>query len=181
MPARCPTPEKLRFATAEAATRFAARRALGVGRLLTPYACDDGAGGGCGWVHLTSTEPVPAGAAADPALVNELRHATPALFRAVVEADATSHLAMPRRIALRHPRLYGRWTRVLRELADRLDGQIAQAPAGSDWATRARVYRHHLDQRLAEAAQLHDRHLHPVKRPTSAPLAPATSGGGRCG
>jgi hypothetical protein len=152
---KCPTPEKLRFATVEAAARFAARRELGVGKLLTPYACDDGAGHGCGWVHLTSTDPVPSGAA-DPAVVNELRHATADSFRAVVEGDATGHLAAPRRIALRHPRLYGRWVRVLRELADRIDAQIAQAPARSDWATRAAVYRHHLHQRLNEASALHD-------------------------
>jgi hypothetical protein len=100
MTGRCPTPHKLRFATVEAAARFAARRELGVGKLLTPYACDNG---GCGWIHLTSAEPVPAGATADPALINELRHATPDAFRAVVETDAAGHLDMPHRIALRQP------------------------------------------------------------------------------
>jgi hypothetical protein len=153
MPAEsCPTPEKLRFATAEAAAKFAVRRSLGVGKLLTPYACD-----GCDWVHLTSAEPVPAGTTADPAIVNELRHAGVEAFRAVVEADTAGYLLMPRRIALRHPRLHGRWVRALRELAATVDRQIAGAPAGSDWARRAAVYRHHLGERLAEANQLHDR------------------------
>jgi hypothetical protein len=151
MTGRCPTPHKLRFATVEAAARFAARRELGVGKLLTPYACDNG---GCGWIHLTSAEPVPAGATADPALINELRHATPDAFRAVVETDAAGHLDMPHRIALRHPRLHGRWVRALRELANQLDRGIANAPTGSDWATRATVYRHNLGDRLDEAQAL---------------------------
>jgi hypothetical protein len=153
----CPTPHKLRFATVEAATRFAARRELGVGKLLRPYACDgDGTPAGCTWIHLTSDQPVAPASTADPALVNELRHATPDQFRDFVETEAAGHLDMPRRIALRHPRLYGRWVRALNELAAALDARIGNAPAGSDWAQRAAVYRHHLDERLAEAQTLND-------------------------
>lgn len=148
----CPTPTKRRFATAAAAAVYARRRALGVGKLLTPYACD-----GCDWVHLTSAEQVPVGRPADPAVVNELRRSAPDRFRRIVEDDAGGHLDMPRRIALRQPRLHGRWVTALRDPTAALDERLAHAPAGSSWARRAEVFRHHLADRAAEAEALRDR------------------------
>lgn len=147
----CLTPDKRRFATIEAATTYARYNQLGIGRLLAPYDCD------CGWFHLTSQERISARAEADPAAVNELRHLPATAFADAVEADTTGRLPMPSRIALRDPRLYGRWTRTLRDLATNLDERMATAPPGSQWARRAAVYRHTLDARLAEATGLREK------------------------
>lgn len=49
----CPTPEKVKFATLEAAAQRALGRPAIVGLVLSPYRCTKG----CGWVHLTSKAP----------------------------------------------------------------------------------------------------------------------------
>lgn len=147
----CPTPTKRRFATVEAAQVYAASRELGVGTLLTPYACS------CDWLHLTSQPQVPDRAVPNPAIVNMLRHCTHDEFVIVVEADAVGKADMATRIALRAPRIRGRWITTLRAIADRLDRQLAERAAGDDWRRRAGVFRHNIAARLAEAEALRDR------------------------
>lgn len=151
MKARCLTPGKRRFATVEAAAVYARSRELGVGTLLAPYAC------ACGWVHLTSQPQVPDRAAPDPAIVNQLRHADHDAFVDAVEADAAGRLDMPTRIALRAPRIRGRWITTLRAIGDRIDHQLTDRPAGDTWRLRATVFRHNITRRLAEAEQLRDK------------------------
>lgn len=150
MAERCPTPAKRRFATAAAAHAYALARELGIGDLLTPYACP------CGWVHLTSAPQIPDRAEPDPAALNTLRYATHDAFVAAVEADCAGKADMPVRIALRASRIRGRWITTLRAILTRLDRQIAQAPAAG-WAPRARVFRFNVQARLTEAEQLRER------------------------
>lgn len=150
----CPTPDKSRFATREAAERAAERAQVPLGVWLWPY--DNCA---CGWVHLTSTDPleVPADAVPDPVVVNRLRWLPDAEFRALVEQDTTSVLEMDQRIALRHPRLRGRWRRALRDLLADIDHKLADSagdPACADWRQRARGYRDVLTIRAREAGAL---------------------------
>lgn len=141
----CPTPTKRRYATVEAAVREALREELAVRCLLAPYACP------CGWVHLTSQPQVPDRIEPDPAIVNALRHVSHDEFVDVVEADTVGQLEMPARIALRSPRLHGRWVTALRAIAARLDRQLAEPDAAADWTRRASAFRHNVGQRLAEA------------------------------
>jgi hypothetical protein len=149
MAERCPTPEKRRFATVEAARSYALARELALdGTLLTPYECP------CSWWHLTSAEQVPERAVPDPAIVTHLRYASHDAFAEAVEADASGRADMPVRIALRAPRIRGRWITTLRAIAARLDREITDRPASPDWRHRAEVFRHHVQQRLAEAEAL---------------------------
>ncbi|MFI0897717.1 hypothetical protein [Streptomyces sp. NPDC020983] len=151
MAERCPTPDKKRFATAEAAHAYALQRELALDTLLHPYACT------CGWIHLTSLPQVPPRAEADPAIVNALRHASHDVFAEAVEADASGRADMPARIALRAPRIRGRWITTLRAINARLDREITDRPASPAWRQRAEVFRHHVQARLAEAERLRDR------------------------
>jgi hypothetical protein len=148
---RCPTPSKRRFATPEAAASYAHARVLGIGALLTPYECP------CGWWHLTSAEQVPAHAEADPAIVSRLRYASHTEFVEAVEADAAGRADMPTRIALRAPRIRGRWITTLRAILARLDREITNRAAGEAWRQRATAFRHNVQQRLTEAEQLREK------------------------
>jgi hypothetical protein len=151
MAERCPTPDKKRFATAEAAASYALARELGIGALLTPYACP------CGWVHLTSAEQIPDRAEPDPTVLTTLRYADHDAFVDVVEADASGRADMPTRIALRAPRIRGRWITTLRAIDARLDRELATRPAGEAWRHRAQAFRHNVRARLTEAEQLRER------------------------
>jgi hypothetical protein len=151
MAARCPTPTKRRFATVEAATSYAHARELGIGALLTPYECP------CGWWHLTSAEQVPEHAEPDPTVLTRLRYATHTEFVDVVEADACGRADMPTRIALRAPRIRGRWITTLRAIEARLSREITDRPGGADWRQRAEAFRHNVQQRLAEAEALREK------------------------
>lgn len=151
MAERCPTPAKRRYATAEAAASYALARELGIGALLTPYACP------CGWVHLTSAPQIPERAEPDPAVLNTLRHCDHDAFADAVEADAAGAADMPTRIALRAPRIRGRWITTLRAIADRLDRQLAARPDAATWRHRAQAFRHNVATRLTEAEALRDR------------------------
>jgi hypothetical protein len=148
---RCPTPTKRRFATVEAAHAYALQRELALDTLLHPYACT------CGWIHLTSLPQVPQRAVPDPAIVSALRYASHTEFVDVVEADASGRADMPTRIALRAPRIRGRWINTLRAIEARLDREITDRPASGNWRHRAQVFRHHITQRLAEAEALRDK------------------------
>jgi hypothetical protein len=150
MAERCPTPAKRRFATAEAAVSYARSRELGVGTLLTPYACP------CTWVHLTSQPQVPDRAEPDAAVLNALRHCDHDAFVDAVEADCAGRADMPVRVALRASRIRGRWITTLRAILARLDRQLAQAPAAG-WAPRAQVFRFNVQARLTEAEALRER------------------------
>lgn len=148
---RCPTPSKRRFATVEAARVYAQARELGIGQLLTPYECP------CGWTHLTSQPPVPEHAKPDPAVLTRLRYATHTEFVDVVEADAAGAADMPVRIALRAPRIRGRWITTLRAILTRLDRELAARPDAATWRHRAEAFRHNVQTRLTEAEALRDR------------------------
>lgn len=149
-PASCPTPTKHRFATPQAAAKYALARELGVGTLLTPYACP------CEWVHLTSQPQIPARAVADPATVTAYHYATHDVFVRAVEADASGRLDLDGRVALRHPRISGRWTTALRAVLTRIDRELSAEDADPDWARRAAVFRWNVAARLVEAESLRD-------------------------
>jgi hypothetical protein len=151
MAERCPTPTKRRFATAEAAHAYALARELGIGDLLTPYACP------CGWTHLTSQPQIPDRAEPDPAVLSQLRYATHDAFVDAVEADAAGRADMPVRGALRASRIRGRWITTLRAIEARLSREITDRPGGADWRQRAEAFRHNVQQRLAEAEALREK------------------------
>lgn len=161
MPTPCPTPTKARYATAEAAANAARRRVLVLEQLLRPYEC------ACTWFHLTKSDnnPMPDHACPAPADVNRLRHMPDAEFLAAVKADVQGRLDLPDRIALRHPKLLGRWARALEQLRVDLDQQLAWRAAdraAEDWRRRVALYEFGVEQRTDECRRLRDAR-HPLK------------------
>lgn len=150
MPA-CLTPDKRRFATPQAAESYATYNELGLGHRLAPYACP------CGWIHLTSQAQIPDHIDADPAIVNRLRHMPTDAFIGAVKGDTAGTLDMPARIALRDPRLHGRWVTALRTIARQLDARLAAVGADDDLRQRAEVFRHNIASRITEADARRDR------------------------
>ncbi|MFG2220449.1 hypothetical protein ACGFN1_37575 [Streptomyces sp. NPDC048685] len=154
-PTLCPTPDKGRCATQEAARGTAQRMRLRIGRLLTPYACV------CGWWHLATTQPLtlPADAEAAPTDVGRLHGLKDAEFRALVTDEARGQAQTPDRLALRHPSTLARWQRMLTELHDDLTDQLARrseenTPGIGDWRRRARRYGQALTERAHECRAL---------------------------
>lgn len=151
---KCPTPNKSRYATTEGAESAAHRVKLAVGKLLEPYLCHPG----CGWWHLTTNriEPIPAGAVADPAVVEHLAGLDDVEFRAIVTDEAKARASMPHRIALRSPILLRRWRKTLGLLMSDIDLQIRMLAAekGPEWRRRALAYKTVLDARRREASTL---------------------------
>lgn len=89
-PTPCPTPDKGRCATKEAAQGAAQRMRLRIGRLLVPYSCV------CGWWHLAAppSQALPADA------VERLQELEDAEFRALTTAEyALLGADLPQRIA----------------------------------------------------------------------------------
>lgn len=164
----CPTPDKGRCATQEAAQDAAQRMRLRVGRLLIPYPCV------CGWWHLAATpaQALPADATADPADVERLQTLGDAEFRALTTADAQGQAETPDRLALRHPSNLPRWERMLSELREDIDEQLAHraqesTPGIGDWRRRARRYGQALTERAHECQTLLAQ-----SPPTTAPITP---------
>ncbi|MFC9431639.1 hypothetical protein [Streptomyces sp. NPDC056987] len=175
-PTSCPTPDKGRCATQEAAQKAAQRMQFRVGRLLTPYPC------ACGWWHLASdsTQELPADAVADPADTDRLRKLEDAAFRDVVSAEARGQLDTPDRLALRHPKNLERWRRMLRELSDDLEAQLvhrsdANIPGIDDWRRRARRYGRALNERARECRALLARPRQDTATPVKTPAAQSRS------
>ncbi|MFE7614343.1 hypothetical protein [Streptomyces sp. NPDC057496] len=154
-PTSCPTPDKGRCATKEAAQAVAQRMRLRIGRLLEPYPCP------CGWWHLATTPSpaLPVNAVADPADVARLQTLQDAEFRALVSADARGQAPSSDRLALRHPGTLARWQRMLTELHEDIKDQLAHrseesTPGIGDWRRRARRYGQALTERSHECRTL---------------------------
>ncbi|OPC84147.1 hypothetical protein B4N89_27345 [Embleya scabrispora] len=143
----CPTPDKARFATLEAAQSFAIRKFLSLGIMLRPYGdCS------CEWYHLTSQgsdELTPT----ETELAREyarLRDLDPPAFVTLVRDDALGRTSKSTAAALRTPGLLERWRAALKELKTDIHAQIEQSraqehPGSRDWRNRIA----HLQRRLA--------------------------------
>ncbi|NUP46187.1 MAG: hypothetical protein HOW97_02575 [Catenulispora sp.] len=150
---QCPRPEKHRYATRHGAETAAYRAQIGVGQILNPYLCQ-----GCGWWHLSkkAADTVPAGAVADPAVVERLVALDDIAFRALAGDEARGQVAMPERIALRSPRLVARWRRALGLIIQDVDTQLSmrRGEKNTDWGRRILAFKTVLDARRAEAGEV---------------------------
>lgn len=147
----CPTPDKKRYATTQAAWARAPRAELVLGYPLYPYdRCP------CGWIHLTKnpnawtpTNP------ANPDGVDRLRHMNADQFTTLVSNDTKARLGREDRAALRHHHNLTRWRWTLKALRTDINQQIAQTRNGDpDWLRRAHRYRDTLTLRLTECQTL---------------------------
>ena len=147
----CPTPEKGRYATAQAAALAAHRTQIKFGEPMYEYECI------CSWWHLSRSEqePDPDPADAAPADIAALVAATDASFRTAVVADVRGEGAPGRRAALRHYTNLRRWRRHLGVLLHDVDRQLAcrrgdPTLAAHDWRRRTLGYQTTLRRRLIE-------------------------------
>lgn len=150
----CPTPDKKRYATYEAADNAAHRSRIAVGPLY-PYTC------ACTWIHLskTPTDTIPADAIPNPIDVQRLQLQSDTTFRDTVATEASGKSPLADRIALRHPGLLKRWHRHLNILRDDAKQQLkARAHDTSleahDWRRRAEGYLESLIRRTNECRDL---------------------------
>jgi hypothetical protein len=156
----CPTPQKKRYATSEAADNAARRSQIAVGAPLHPYICI------CTWFHLSKqpSSQVPADAIPDPDDIHRLELYSDTTFRETVSNEARGRLAMRDRIALRHTSLLLRWQRTLKELRADINQELNNKAADTsleayDWRKRAEGYRDALTLRLNECRDLRARDL----------------------
>lgn len=155
----CPTPDKKRYATPEAAQTGARRSLIGVGHHLYPYTCI------CTWWHLSKnpTHAIPADAAPDPADIARLQLQSDTTFRATVANEARGRAPLPDRLALRHTGILPRWNKHLKELRDDVNQQLNERAADAsleahDWRRRAEGYRDSLTLRINECRDLRAHH-----------------------
>lgn len=156
----CPTDQKKRYATQEAASNAAHRSQISLDTPLYPYICV------CTWYHLTKQRPdtIPANAIADPDDIYRLQLQSDTTFRETVATEARSNLARNDRIALRHPGNLLRWNRTLKELRADINSQLTERAherslEAHDWRKRAERYRDALTLRLQECRDLRANHL----------------------
>lgn len=143
----CPTPDKSRYATNQAADNAASRVQIPIGQHLRPYECP------CGWWHLTS-QPGPA-TPNDDTVQTVAGLDTPA-FEDLVRRDLRGHATPHEAGALRHPAIAARWEAVLLLLRVDLEGQFARrkedrSNEARDWRRRATIVRATLAIRRKEA------------------------------
>lgn len=156
----CPTDQKKRYATREAADQAAHRSQLAVGAPLYPYTCV------CTWWHLSKqqTNTVPADAIADPDDIYRLQLQSDTAFRETVATEARGRLAMHDRIALRHPGNLLRWNHALKELRADVNTHLTERATDTsleahDWRKRTEGYRNALTLRIQECRDLRARQL----------------------
>jgi hypothetical protein len=156
----CPTPQKKRYATSEAADHAAHRSQIAINAPLHPYICI------CTWWHLSKqpSNQVPADAIADPDNIHRLELYSDTTFRETVSNEARDRLPMPDRIALRHTSLLLRWHRTLKELRADINQELNNRAHDTsletyDWRKRAEGYRDALTLRLNECRDLRARDL----------------------
>ncbi|MDX3354722.1 hypothetical protein PV703_15690 [Streptomyces sp. ME01-24h] len=149
----CPTPDKHKYATAEAASLEARRIQAGIGQILNPYPCP------CDWWHLTKQDTATPAGQPRQADVDQLAAMTDDQFQAVVKADATGKAGRAYRLALRHPDNLRRWKHHLSvltfDLQQQLDDKAHDRSAeAAEWRRRARGYWGALAQRRDECGRL---------------------------
>lgn len=156
----CPTDQKKRYATREAADNAARRSQIAVGAPLYPYVCI------CTWFHLSKqpSDTVPLDAVADPDDIYRLQLQSDTTFRETVATEARGRLAMHDRIALRHPGNLLRWNQALKELRADINTQLNERATDTsleahDWRKRTEGYRNVLTLRLQECRDLRARQL----------------------
>jgi hypothetical protein len=149
----CPTPQKKRYATREAADSAARGVQIAITQPLYPYVCS------CTWWHLSknATNELPANITADPADVERLHGMTTTQFRDLVATEASGKAADNDRLALRHPNTthLNRWRDTLKELLDDIKLQLSArstdtSPEALEWRRRAKAYRESLLRRINE-------------------------------
>ncbi|MER7707196.1 hypothetical protein ABTX81_30385 [Kitasatospora sp. NPDC097605] len=139
----CPVhPEKLRYATAEAATAAVTLRSLVRGyRRQRPYYCHP-----CGWFHVSTKPPrtvaAPTGddghALQDDVLARWFTTRTPDVQRHLVLKDLENLLAPELAAVLRHPEVVPAWLHVLKPLISAAS-LAADGPLVGRRAARARL------------------------------------------
>lgn len=154
---RCPTPDKVRFATAETAQQRAdVRTHLGSDKVYRPYAC------ACGWIHLTTKQNNPV-SVAEVTTTDELLSVSPVAFRFIVACDVKNRLDLGTRNLLRTPevnKLWGAelkllWLESLKEHAQaRDDNHKRGVLAFQDCIMVRRTEAENLRQRYEEARQV---------------------------
>ncbi|MFJ7023196.1 hypothetical protein ACIQUW_33025 [Streptomyces sp. NPDC101117] len=156
----CPTDQKKRYATSEAAESAARRSQIGIGAPLYPYICV------CTWWHLSKQKPdtIPTDATADSKDVYRLQVQSDAAFRETVSNDARGKLDMNDRIALRQPGNLLRWNDTLKELRADINTQLTERRTDNslhayDWRRRAEGFRDSLTIRLQECRDLRAQHI----------------------
>lgn len=156
----CPTPQKKRYATSEAADHAARRSQIAINAPLYPYICV------CTWLHLSKqpSDQVPADAVPDPDDIHRLELYSDTTFRETVSHEARGRLPMHDRIALRHTSLLLRWQRTLKELHADIQQELNSRAHDTsletyDWRKRAEGYRAVLTLRLQECRDLRARDL----------------------
>lgn len=156
----CPTDQKKRYATREAADNAARRSQIAIDTPLYPYICV------CTWWHLSKQQPtdVPTNAIADPDDTYRLQVQSDTSFRETVSHDARNKLPMHDRIALRQPGNLLRWNQALKELRADINIQITERASDKtleahDWRKRAEGYRDVLTLRIQECRDLRAQHL----------------------
>lgn len=157
----CPKPDKARYATREAAVSAARRVTLKADLILNPYEC------ACTWWHLTKgvpTQPVdPAGATPQQAMRLELLPDVD--FREIAARDARAEGDPVDRASLRHDGNLRRWHKILGQLIDDADQQLAARThdntlTAHDWRRRTTGYRDNLIIRRNECDRLRaDAHM----------------------
>lgn len=154
----CPTTQKKRYATREAAESAARGAELATGPLY-PYVCP------CTWWHLSKNpdNELPANITADPADVKRLTVMNVTNFRALVANEASGRANHNDRLALRHPdpTHLNRWRDALKELLTDVKLQISSrahdhSPETIEWRRRVKGYRESLLRRMDEC---HERWL----------------------
>lgn len=156
----CPTDQKKRYATREAAHTAARRSQIAVGALLHPYTCV------CTWWHLSKqpSDTVPLDVVADPDDIYRLQIQSDTTFRETVSNEARGRLPMHDRIALRHSSNLLRWNRALKELRADINTQLTERATDTsleahDWRKRTEGYRNSLILRIQECRDLRARQL----------------------
>lgn len=168
----CPTPQKKRYATREAAERAAHGVQIAIDQPLHPYTCI------CTWYHLSKqpSDTVPTDATADPADIHRLELLSDTTFRDLVSTEARGKAPMHERIALRHTSLLLRWQRTLRELRADVNQDLNnrardKSLEAHDWRRRAEGYRDALTLRLNECRDLRAHDLEHTKQQREADKA----------
>jgi hypothetical protein len=158
---RCPTPDKIRYATVELAQQRAiSRNHLNKdGKTYHPYSCD------CGWIHLTTTRGkkniLETPHVSTP---EDLLALTPVEFRFIVSCDVKNRLNPTTSEILRTPKVNVLWNAELRLLWMETIQEYAQA---RDKAHKQDIlaFQRYIGLRRAEARNLRQRYAEERRLP----------------
>jgi len=149
---RCPTPDKVRFATTETAQQRAdVRTHLGSSKIYRPYVCP------CGWIHLT-TQHKPPVVITRVTTSEELLALTPLDFRYIVSCDVKKRLDFRTSELLRTPEVNTTWNAELKLLWMESLTEYAEA-RDADHGRDILTFQKYISLRRREAATLRQRFL----------------------